>query len=164
MRCAWLLLLGLGGCLFGAGPTMGYRAGKATIGWEGSAGAADWDDEDFRGGRISFGQAWWGEHHDSYAAATAMRMRVSGEIKLAGMEATLGYGMSETGRFHPVAGIAPTAAVVHVADECVPDDYWIASFSIGARAIGGDLELYIAPRVTWVVVPCLGGGSGVEPL
>lgn len=148
-----ILLVGLAGCQIGAGPVMGYRRGHVTSGWEVDTGVIGYDETSGGSGRIDVGQSWRAGKHTTYFTASMMRMKLDADHRFIGVEGSLGYGSGNDGDSHLVGGVAPLAGRV-TAEQCTGDSSgWMATFSIGVRAIAGDVELYITPRLSMVAIP-----------
>ena len=154
MRRAAAIALLLGGCTFGVGPTMGYRAGKATVGWQGGLGMVGHDDTTGGAGSLDFGQSWREGHYVTYGQFSLSRflMDQNAEGRHYGIEGSVGYSRGD-GTSNMIAGAAPYVGRFH-GDTCTSDGaYWSASLSIGLRSIAGDLEVYVAPRLTGILSP-----------
>lgn len=154
MRSAALLLvLALGGCTIGAGPTMGYRRGRATAGWEIDTGIIGYDQTTGGAGTLDVGQSWREGKHTTYFTASMMRMRLDEDQRFIGVGGSLGYGGGNDGDSHLVGGVAPLTGRLWGEQCSGSSDGWMATFSIGVRAIAGDVEVYVSPRVALVAIP-----------
>jgi hypothetical protein len=154
MRRAAVIALLLGGCTFGAGPVMGYRAGKGTVGWQLGVGAMGHDDTTGGQGSLDVGQSYRDGHHVTYGQFSVGRflMDQDREGMHYGIDGHLGYGRGD-GDSHLVAGAAPFVGRFH-GDYCDEGGtFWSASLSIGLRAIAGELEVFVAPRLTGILSP-----------
>ena len=132
IACGWACA----GCIAHAGPTVAWRpAGKVAIGWQAGAGATALQviaGESYVDGR-AFGYGALGGH------AVGDGWMVGG---------LLGVG-SAGGRGAGVIG-AEAAGFVSPSDEA---GRWVAILTVGARYLGGDVELFARPALAYLVSP-----------
>lgn len=145
-------MLGLGGCLMGAGPTLGVRTtGEISVGWEagGSVMGTYW------GGGAQLGQSFplGPRRATTYVAGQAYRLLHDGPDRDpdAYLGASLGLAGGEGG-FQPYASLWPMG--FSGARDCAPKDP-VVTVQVGVRWIAGSAELYVAPKLNRYAEYCL---------
>lgn len=150
-----LALLTLAGCQIGAGPTFGYRRGRATIGWEAGPGVMN---SVSRGQitRVDIGQSYRAGKSFSYLTLTGERAVENSGRGLSGASFSLGAGGGSDGGGSVVLGGAAFAAGLEERDSASDcgGSYWVGTLSAGVRFIAGEPELYVAPRIDALSMPC----------
>jgi hypothetical protein len=155
MRLVWLAVLLAGGCSIGGGPTLGYRAGRPTVGWEAGIGVTDLD-----GGQgaldsihLDAGQSWRDGRGFTYGSLGGdAYQREHGAELFYGAGGAIGAGGGDGQGTRLLLGAAPFVGRITGRDSC--ETQRVVMLSLGARAVGGDLEVYLAPRFAAVANLC----------
>jgi hypothetical protein len=158
MRWALLAAVLLAGCQIGGGPTLGYRHGKVTGGWQvGVGGVAD--DSGF-GVQGSAGLSWRGHQAYTYSALDLQFFEHDmASARFDGASGTLGFS-GGNGGYHLLVGLEP---FLGSAQGGACDQGWLTTLAFGVRWFGGESELYVSPRVSYFEQSCASfdaGGGG----
>jgi hypothetical protein len=155
VRLVWLVVV-LGGCTLGGGLSLGYRAGKPTVGWEAGLGVVDYNEGRSGGGlRMLGGQSWRSGRPFSYGslAVDFLRHPEGSDDTFYGAGGAIGGGGGDGEGARLLVGVDPFVGATYGDSSCGTQR--VLTLSLGARAIGNDLEIYLAPRIAAVGNVCV---------
>jgi hypothetical protein len=160
MRRAGLLVLLLAGCRLGGGPTIGFRGGQVTGGWQMNMAVADIGGGDNFGLGGELGQSWRNGRAWTFGALTLDGFEVGSSHSPNGFDVNVdrfdGLGgeaglVGAEGRYH---GFVGGNLFIGSARGNSCDAQYLTSLTFGIRFFGKATELYLAPRLEVYTSPC----------
>jgi hypothetical protein len=147
MPRAVLLLVVLAGCRIGGGPTLGYRKGHVSPGWQIGLSAMELSQRHWGYG-LETGQSWNDGKASTFGAFTVDAYETDVQQNVDGADAEL--GLTGPG-YHGFVGLDAYVGRRR-GNTCAGG--LISSFSFGLRIFGRQPELYFAPRLDFQADIC----------